>query len=159
MAARTLPAEAAFAPDFTAGRDGARAPRFLEELRKQGRGRFEALGFPTGKTEAWRFTSVRPITQVPWERSTREATRPPQALPQGVRIRRISEAVAAVEPHLGRIAGLEDNAFAALNTALFGDGFLVEIAKGAVVPEPIALSFGGSAGDEARIARQLARGV
>jgi Fe-S cluster assembly protein SufD len=143
--AGTLAVETAFRPDFTplAGRSG--ASPWLSALREKGRDRFEALGFPTGKTEAWRFTSVRPITQVPWERSTRETIRPPEILPKGVRIRRISDAAAEAEPHLGRIAGLE-NPFASLNTALFEDGFVVEIARGAVVDEPIELAFGASPG-------------
>lgn len=145
MEGRTLAAETAFTPDLAALPERSGLPRWLRERREQGRDRFEALGFPTPKTEAWRFTSVRPITQVPWERSAQEAIRPPEALPQGVRIRRISEAAADAEPHLGRIAGLE-NPFASLNTALFEDGFVVEIAEGAVVEEPIELAFDASPG-------------
>ena len=145
MDARTLASETAFAPDLTALPGRAQSPRWLQELRERGRDRFEALGFPTGKTEAWRFTSVRPITRTPWERSAREAIRT-QAPPPGVQIRKLSEALAAAEPHLARIAGLEDNAFAALNTALYEDGVLVEIARGAVVEEPIALAFDAAPG-------------
>jgi Fe-S cluster assembly protein SufD len=150
MEARTLTAETAFAPDLATFPERAGSPRWLQELRERGRDRFEALGFPTAKTEAWRFTSVRPITQIPWERSARETIRP-DAAPPGVRIRKLSEAVAEAEPHLACIAGLEDNAFAALNTALYEDGFLVEIERGAVVEEPIALAFDAAPGGGPRV--------
>jgi Fe-S cluster assembly protein SufD len=143
MEAQALPVETAFAPDFRAAAD--RDPSWLANRRRSARERFEALGFPTRKTEAWRFTSVRPILEIPWARAAgteepRFAVRP-QALPRGVRIRRLREALAEAEPLLGRIASFQDKAFTALNTALFEDGLLVEIARGAVVEEPIELLF------------------
>jgi len=141
MEAQTLAVETAFAPGFAAIETAAASPRWLTALRESGRERFEALGFPTTKTEAWRFTSVRPITEVAWTRAAREALRRPDPAPRGVRIRRLSEALADAEPHLARIASFEDNAFTALNTALFEDGLLVEIGRGAVVAEPIELVF------------------
>jgi Fe-S cluster assembly protein SufD len=36
-------------------------PRWLQELRGRGAARFTALGFPTVRSEEWRFTSVAPI--------------------------------------------------------------------------------------------------
>jgi Fe-S cluster assembly protein SufD len=44
-------------------------PGWLQALRKQGMARFQALGFPTTKSEDWHFTSVAPIA----ERSFRRA--------------------------------------------------------------------------------------
>ncbi|HEV8723519.1 MAG TPA: Fe-S cluster assembly protein SufD [Candidatus Binatia bacterium] len=37
-------------------------PSWLEELREAGIASFEALGFPSQKNEAWKFTSVEPIS-------------------------------------------------------------------------------------------------
>jgi Fe-S cluster assembly protein SufD len=39
------------------------APAWLQNLRKQGMARFQALGFPTTKNEDWHFTSVAPIAE------------------------------------------------------------------------------------------------
>jgi Fe-S cluster assembly protein SufD len=46
---------------------GARAPAWLKQLREAGITRFGALGFPTTKQEAWRFTSVARIADTPFE--------------------------------------------------------------------------------------------
>jgi Fe-S cluster assembly protein SufD len=40
----------------------ASGPSWLEELREVGIASFEALGFPSNKNEAWKFTSVEPIS-------------------------------------------------------------------------------------------------
>ncbi len=58
-------------------------------------------------------------------------------------MRPLAEALDAAEPHLAAIASYEDNAFAALNTALFDEAVVVEIERGAHVAEPIVLHFGG----------------
>jgi Fe-S cluster assembly protein SufD len=47
---------------FAKGR-GASAPAWLRELRARGAARFAALGFPTVRQEAWRFTNVTPIAE------------------------------------------------------------------------------------------------
>jgi len=43
------------------------APAWLKELRDGAIARFDALGFPTTKQEAWRFTSVAALTETPFE--------------------------------------------------------------------------------------------
>ncbi len=48
---------------------------------------------------------------------------------------------AEAEEHLGRHARLEDNAFTALNTALFRYGALVRVPRGKVIEEPVYLLF------------------
>ncbi len=40
---------------------------WLNELRKAGLARFEAVGFPTTEQEEWRFTNVAPISKIPFE--------------------------------------------------------------------------------------------
>jgi Fe-S cluster assembly protein SufD len=39
---------------------------WISELRQEAIGRFEELGFPTTRDEAWRYTSVTPITGTPF---------------------------------------------------------------------------------------------
>ena len=48
---------------------------------------------------------------------------------------------AAVDAHLGSEAGIDDEAFTALNTALIRDGAVVHVPAGTVVEQPIQLLF------------------
>jgi len=59
---RLVQAYQAFAANGASG-----APAWLKELRDGGIARFGALGFPTTKQEAWRFTSVAALTETPFE--------------------------------------------------------------------------------------------
>ena len=54
----------------------AAAPAWLKEVRAQGIARFRALGFPTMKNEAWRFTSVAPLAETSFD-----LPHPPQEIP------------------------------------------------------------------------------
>jgi Fe-S cluster assembly protein SufD len=57
--------------------EGRRSP--LHRLRQAAVERFAALGFPTTEDEEWRFTSVAPLTHVPFKLAGgREAVRPEQ---------------------------------------------------------------------------------
>ena len=58
------------------------SPSWLDSLRKQGAQRFDAVGFPSGKQEQWRFTQLAPITKTRFRPAGRDG--------QG---RRIAEAV------------------------------------------------------------------
>jgi Fe-S cluster assembly protein SufD len=66
-------------------------------------------------------------------------------LPPGVQIGSLAEALSAhaewLQPHLGRHAAYEDQAFIALNTALMQDGAYVYLPHGVVLEEPIHLLF------------------
>jgi Fe-S cluster assembly protein SufD len=77
-------------------------------------------------------------------------------MPAGVRAASLAAVLkngsAALENHIARYAGFEENAFVALNTALFEDGALIEIAKGTVVEEPIHLVFLTAAGGDPWVA-------
>lgn len=68
-----------------------------------------------------------------------------EGLPSGVRARSLSEVLASdpetVQPHLGRLARIENHAFTALNTAFLRDGAVIEVAEGVVVDAPIHLQF------------------
>ena len=50
-------------------------PAWLSELRRDAFARFTALGFPTTKEEAWRYTSVAPIAKRPFRRASEESAR------------------------------------------------------------------------------------
>ena len=67
------------------------------------------------------------------------------ALPTGVHAGSLAEAWASdrklVERHLARHARFDENAFTALNTALFEDGAFVHLPREAVVEQPIHLVF------------------
>ena len=53
----------------------------------------------------------------------------------------VSSHATALEPHLGRHIGFEDNVFAALNTAFLHDGALIIAPRNAVVDKPVHLLF------------------
>ena len=66
-------------------------------------------------------------------------------LPAGVRVASLGALLGAdpglVEPHLTRLATIEDEPFTALNTALFEDGAVVIVPAGVVVEAPLHLLF------------------
>ena len=172
------PAEAC-ADAFEAVRRTAPAPDAVVDLRRRAFERFTALGIPTTRLEAWRFTNVAPIGNTaftlaaPAEREAARADTAPHALPGvgagltfvngryvapasdvsalpgGVEVLSLaevlagdaSEARAAVEAHLASGAGIENEAFTALNTALLHDGALVRVPANTVVEQPIQLLF------------------
>jgi Fe-S cluster assembly protein SufD len=107
---------------------------WLKELRDRAFARFAELGFPTTHDEEWRFTNVAPIarTAFRWAGSDRLATFPDP-------VRELTQAEAA--PHLGRYAGFEQNAFAALNTAFLTDVTMLRVPAGAVLEKPIEITY------------------
>jgi Fe-S cluster assembly protein SufD len=73
------------------------------------------------------------------------------ALPKGVRVGSLATAVKQdvplLEPHLGRHAAFDDQAFVALNTALMQDGALVHLGRNVVADRPIHLLFFSTASE------------
>ncbi|HVI04708.1 MAG TPA: Fe-S cluster assembly protein SufD [Sphingomicrobium sp.] len=73
-------------------------------------------------------------------------------LPTGVRVtslaREIDENPEGVRAHFARYLNIERDPFCALNTAFAEDGAYVEIRKGTVVEQPIALLFVSTAADK-----------
>jgi len=135
------PAETAFVPrpPATAGE----AP-WLAALRRRAFARFEATGFPTAHDEEWRFTGLQPITSTAWTPVAGRTVIGP--LPDCVRRLSVSEAGSEIEAALGSLVALEKNAFTALNASFFQDAVVLEIAKGAVVREPLAVTFAAPEG-------------
>ncbi|MHA1570867.1 MAG: Fe-S cluster assembly protein SufD [Alphaproteobacteria bacterium] len=65
------------------------------------------------------------------------------ALPDGARIHSLADLLdrepELVEPHIGRLAALQDHALTALNTAYLGDGVVIRLDPGTVLDEPLHL--------------------
>ncbi|MGE3276949.1 MAG: Fe-S cluster assembly protein SufD [Vicinamibacterales bacterium] len=151
---------------FLKGR-GAAAPPWLQERRAQALARFEALGIPTVRQEAWRFTNVARIADTPFRladsgptnaaeivgrvavpdavrvvllngRFSAELSRLDQ-LPVGLVAGSLGRAIADKRPELDHLglADAEREAFVALNTAFIEDGVLISVRKGAVIDRPI----------------------
>ena len=175
----TLAPAEAYADAFEAVRRTAPAPGAVVDLRRRAFERFTALGVPTTRLEAWRFTNVAPIASTafalaaPAEREAAKADTAPHALPgigagllfvngrhvalasdvsalpAGVEVLSLADVLAseanetraAVEAHLASGAGIENEAFTALNTALLHDGAVVRVPANTVVEQPIQLLF------------------
>jgi Fe-S cluster assembly protein SufD len=56
-----------------------------------------------------------------------------------------------LEPHLGRYAGFDQNAFTALNSAFMRDGAFLWLPEGTVIPQPIHLLFVSTARRQATV--------
>jgi Fe-S cluster assembly protein SufD len=140
------------------------------ELRRRAIERFGALGFPTGREEAWRFTDTTPLAETAFRPAAGTAN-PSQfaglargplrecqiafvdgrfapaftTLPAGVDAASLGallrEAPGRLEPRLGALAPFEGHPFAALNTAFFADGAFVRIPKGRALERPLHLLF------------------
>ena len=121
------------------------APEWLSRLRRDAFARFEALGFPTPHDEAWRYTGIQPITGTAWAPAG-AASLVPSEPPRGARMRRLAEVPEReVEPYLAKIATLDGRPFAALNTASLEEAWVLEIAPGAILSEPITLAWTAAA--------------
>jgi len=114
-------------------------PQWLRSLRGRAADALRGAGLPTHKTEAWRFTPVRPIVEADLLRRGTDTPKLRSSLPEGVIVRSM-KAVLESEPELleGKLdlAGPPEH-FAALNTVLFDDGLWVDVPAGMVVQTPI----------------------
>ena len=175
----TLAPAEAYADACEAVRRTAPAPAAVLDLRRRAFECFTALGMPTTRLEAWRFTNIAPIAgttfalAAPAEREAAKAAAAPHALPgvgagltfingryvapasdvsglpQGVEVLSLADVLAsdesetrtAVEGHLASGAGIGNEAFTALNTALLHDGAVVRVPANTVVEQPIQLLF------------------
>jgi len=111
----------------------AAGPTWLAELRREAAAWFSAHGLPHPKEEAWRFTSLRPLSRV--APSLVPARLSTGTLPAGVTLSKLD----AAEGRLAQLASTH-HAFAALNTALFEDALVIEVAPGRVVEAPLEIA-------------------
>src|SRR5438552_14450800 len=154
-----------------ASNGASRAPAWLHDLREVGIARFHDLGFPNMKQEAWRFTSVAPLSE-----GSFELAKPPTRIPSLAEIRPflmieagyrlvfvdgffqrslstpflddvqslahvVTHRQDLVRAHLGKYAATDDRPFSALNTAFVNDGAFVHVPAKATIAEPIQLLF------------------
>ncbi len=150
-----------------------KTPFFPEERRRAALARFEALGFPTTRHEGWRHTDVSEVVSpafLPARAPASSFQMPASSVLPGVSGRLVfvngffSPALsdtrhlpAGVEAgplsarpalsSLGALLSLEDDAFSALNTALFPDGAYVRVGRGVAVEAPLHLLFLTAPGD------------
>src|SRR5687767_3167671 len=154
-----------------AGNGASQAPAWLKDIRSTAIARFESLGFPNMKQEAWRFTSVAPIAE-----GSFELAKPPARVPTldeigpfllveaGPRlvfvdgffqrslstplldgVESLADVVSnradLVRQHLGKYAAIQDRPFSALNTAFVNEGAFVHVPARRTIAEPIQLLF------------------
>ena len=54
----------------------AAAPQWLKDWQQQGQDDFAALAWPTRKTEAWKYTPLKALLDVTWQKSTESTDEP-----------------------------------------------------------------------------------
>jgi Fe-S cluster assembly protein SufD len=160
-------------PYLDAFRGTAGEPEWLARFRQHGLSRFAELGFPTRRSENWRYLDLQPLAKqplLPAEPGTLAAvpaglgfdgacarvvlvdgvchvaaSRP---LPQGVWLGSMRRAIVE-RPDLVRAAAGDSGAehpFAALNAAFFADGFVLDIAASVAIDAPIEVVHFASTG-------------
>ncbi|MFT4024124.1 MAG: Fe-S cluster assembly protein SufD [Flavihumibacter sp.] len=149
-----------------AEKETAAAEPWFSRLRTAAFDSFRANGFPTAKNEEWRFTNVspflkeayqlQPAADAPAEGGSRIDLSAldayevvlnngvPRELPEipGIRISALRDAAGSslLQQYLGRSIQLSQSSFAALNTALFTDGLLIEVEKNATIGKPLLIT-------------------
>lgn len=159
------------------GNGAGEAPAWLKDLRRGGMARFQQLGFPSPRQEAWRFTNVAAIADTAFALPHAPRADAPSAktiaslelcearrhllvfvngrfsgalssvagLPVGARIGSLADAMRTdgelVRRHLGSRTPIEDQPFAALNTAFVADGGFVYLPAGVQMEEPVQLLY------------------
>ncbi|MFT3701562.1 MAG: Fe-S cluster assembly protein SufD [Agriterribacter sp.] len=138
-------------------------PEWLVNLRQIAFDAFESNGFPTTKNEDWRFTNITPFLKEDFRlnplpaslHSIKKSTNIPlfdahevvlkngmlneDVAIDGVKILPLRTALKNdhLKPYLSKHIPLHKHAFAALNTALFENGIVIEAEKNAVADKPI----------------------
>lgn len=152
-------------------------PGGLDALRQAAIERFAASGFPSQKTERWRYTALSPIARAGFKPAEPEAAAVEMPLPEapravfvngffradlsklsglgdGVSVTSLATAWAAADAPLRKAIAGEDGP-AALNGALMRDGALIRLADGAVQERPLHLVYLGAKADVAQHLRNV----
>jgi Fe-S cluster assembly protein SufD len=125
---------------------------WVEALRDEAAEAFRAQGFPTRRVEAWKYTDLAPVAGAAFGEpltSVDDAPElPPTAHPRAVfvdgrfrpdlstvqelpfTIRSLGQVLPEMEGRVGALVDVRGQAMAALNTMLFEDGLVVELADG-----------------------------
>jgi Fe-S cluster assembly protein SufD len=153
-------------PDWIeAAAAAARGPDWLADRRREGLDAFSATGFPGRRDEDWKYTDLKLIARRSFATGTAATHQVPeiagldcptlvfvngrlvetQGMPDGAAVLSLAEAVAAGHPAcrelLGRIAQPARHRFAALGTALFLDGVLLDLPDDMTLAAPVRLVF------------------
>jgi Fe-S cluster assembly protein SufD len=153
-------------PDWIEAAAGAvTGPGWLAECRREGLDAFAAAGFPGRRDEDWKYTDLKLVTRRSFAAGATAAFEAPalagldgpvlvfvngrltqaRHLPDGVAVVPLAQALADGHPAcrelLGRIARPERHRFAALATALFNDGALLDLAENLELEAPVRLVF------------------
>jgi Fe-S cluster assembly protein SufD len=149
-------------------------PRWLSQGRETALARFTELGFPTRREEAWRFTDLRPLQRATYAPAAPGATAPALPLRFAGEAHRLVFVNGAFAPALSAIGTLPKGAwlastqttlrerpalienllveddrarqpFAALNGALFSDGFVLALDPGVRLEHPVEIVMVGHA--------------
>ncbi|HEY3645224.1 MAG TPA: SufD family Fe-S cluster assembly protein, partial [Gammaproteobacteria bacterium] len=156
----------ALAPYLEGFKSQPQAAVWLQALRQESLTRAEARGFPTTRDEAWKYTSATLLEKRAFKPATSTATLDVPALekllipgldcpravfvngrfvaalsklPKGVRVVDAGVADESLRALLKAPKGWEDDVFLNLNTALFQDALVVELAPDTKLAEPFGL--------------------
>lgn len=149
--------------------DAGRVTPTFAPLRQSARARLAALDWPGEHSEDWRFTSVAPILQTPFElapppRTDKESLpglpnpgtirlvfingrfaswlSTLHRAPRGLQLGSLVDANPDVAPKsLGQIADYKEHPFTALNTSFVSDGAIVAVQNGTIVEQPIEIIY------------------
>jgi Fe-S cluster assembly protein SufD len=154
-------------PYLDAFSGNASEPQWLRDARRQGLDRFARQGFPSRRSENWRYLDLQPLEKrplLPAESGTLGVVPPElgfdsawtrvvlvdgscqvvmsRPLPQGLWLgsirRAIGERPDLVRPVVASNSGAE-HPFSALNAAFFADGFVLDVAPGVALDRPIEI--------------------
>lgn len=159
-------APASVLPDWIeAAAVAAGEPAWLAERREGGLDAYGAAGFPGRRDEDWKYTDLKLIARRRFAADVTASFAAPdlagldgpvlvfvngrlvqaRELPQGSAIQPLAQALADGHPAcpelLGRLARPERHRFAALSTALFADGVLLDLGEDLVLDAPVRLVF------------------
>lgn len=153
----------------------AHGPAWLAERRRDGLEVFSAAGFPGQRDEDWKYTDLKLVTRRSFAFDAAPVLEVPEidgldcpvlvfvngrlvesrGLPEGAAVlpltRALAEGHAACRDLLGKIAKPARHRFAALATALFTDGVLIDLGDDRVLDAPLRLVF-LAGGDEPALA-------
>jgi Fe-S cluster assembly protein SufD len=168
-------------PYLDAFADDAREPRWLRDARQQGLDRFARQGFPSRRSENWRYLDLQPLEKhpmlpavigepmgVPSELALDEAWAQltlvdgrctgviSRGLPEGIWFGPTGRAIGERPELVEAMAVADGHPFAALNAALFADGFVLDVAPGVGIDQPIhIIHLASGAGDASLHTRSL----